>query len=272
MRGADSIERFLDAWFGLSHPNAAREIERAGFEAEAFDSYCPRCGLSVGEGEVARDGRCGGCRSEVIHFDRCVRLASYEPDGPAREWIHQLKFERWSDMGRRLGAILAERILARETIDRGRSIVVPAPMPWQRRIYRGVDHARIIAAACARSLDVPLCSVLSKRNGPTQMSLTATQRRANLRGRIAVTRRAGGWPLAGVTVILVDDVRTTGTTLNTSARLLKTACSAERVIAAVVAVADAPGRRRAKSASDRADETRGSNPLSAGSANDGDDE
>ena len=127
-------------------------------------------------------------------------------------------------------------------------VVVPVPMPWQRRMYRGIDHTRVLAASCARTLRLPLCPVLRKRNGPAQMTLTATQRRVNLRGRLDARRGARRGSLADTTVVLIDDVLTTGTTLNASARILKNACGAGRVIAAVVAVTD--GGRRAKRAPD----------------------
>ncbi len=110
------------------------------------------------------------------------------------------------------------------------------PMPWQRRLYRGIDHARVIAGGVAAELDAPLLSLLARANGPPQVSLRATQRSRNA-GRMRRQRRAHLLPLDGHTVVLVDDVRTSGASLEAAARLIRR-LGAGRVVGGVLAVAD----------------------------------
>lgn len=245
---------WVAAWLGLSRPVAHDAIARAGFAADEVDRYCPRCGESTGPGEATQDG-CGECRGKPAIADRVVRLARYDP--PLKEWISAIKYEGWIEMGEALGAMLAARIGAMDSIDPASAIIVPVPMPWQRRLYRGVDHARVIAEATARQLKLNLFTILSKRNGEPQVArASSTERRRGRRDWIRIRRRIGGWPLEGVHVILVDDVRTTGMTLRTCARLLR-GLRAARITAAVLAVADSPARRGRNEATTDADDTAG---------------
>jgi predicted amidophosphoribosyltransferase len=158
--------------------------------------------------------------------------------GPLREWVRAIKYRRWSAMAGCLGRDLARSVAAR-TPTGSRLVVVPMPMPWARRLYRGIDHAREIAAAVAGELRSPLAAALSRYDGPPQVTLTASAR-ARAGAGIRLRRRVR--PLAGRTVVLVDDVCTTGASLRIATRLLLRLRPA-RVVAAVLTGADPPGRR-----------------------------
>ena len=141
-------------------------------------------------------------------------------------------------LGRRLGVALIESKL----LDLSRCVVVPMPMPWQRRVYRGIDHALAIAGATAAELRAPLLRVLAAANGTPQVDLSPTDRvRRGGRG-IRLRKRPGGWDLRDVQIVLVDDVRTTGASMQRAARVLRRARPAG-VIAAVLAVSDERARR-----------------------------
>lgn len=148
-------------------------------------------------------------------------------------------------LGQRLGLALAAALSDDDGFDAQRTVIVPMPMPWQRRLYRGIDHARLIADGAARVLRVPVRQWLAVSNGPPQVSLSSTGRRARrgVRMRLRPTAAAGG-RLPDVLVLLVDDVRTSGGSLDAAARLLRR-LGPRQVVAGVLAVTDDPARRAA---------------------------
>ncbi|MCH7988719.1 MAG: ComF family protein, partial [Planctomycetes bacterium] len=112
-------------------------------------------------------------------------------------------------------------------------LVVPIPQYWTRRFQRSHNPAETQGRVLAHRLQVEFHThILTKvRMTPVQSSLTASQRRTNLRGAFRVRRAS---ELKGRSVLLVDDVFTTGTTANEASKVLRTA-GAERVVVAVSA-------------------------------------
>lgn len=166
--------------------------------------------------------------------DGVVRLGAY--DGVLREAVRRFKYGRWFEMGDWLGRLLAGS-LQQSALIHSAAVVVPMPMPWPRRVHRGIDHARVIGEALGATAGAPVARVLRKRQGPPQSNRTSSER-----------RRAGGrgmglrqTHLAGAQAILVDDVLTTGASARAAVRLLRKA-GAGRVVIAVAAVSDPPGR------------------------------
>ena len=202
--------------------------------ALAAATYCPRCGQTVGPHLAADEGGCSACPDPAFRFAQFVRVGPYE--GAIREGIRRLKFRRRAEAGRRLGRLLAEASAARLGEPRP-DVVIPVPMHWSRRLARGVDHATALARLVGRRMGVPLGAELVRiRNTPPQANLPASNRAANVRGAFKVRRPAA---VAEATVLLVDDVVTTGATVNEAARTLLSA-GAERVYVAAVARAERP--------------------------------
>jgi adenine/guanine phosphoribosyltransferase-like PRPP-binding protein len=122
----------------------------------------------------------------------------------------------------------------------GTSCAIPVPLhPW-RRFRRGFNQARDLAA----TLGVPVLPVLRRtRATPPQTGLSLAGRRRNVRGAFEISPRVERYHrslLVNRAVVLVDDVRTTGATLDACARVLKQAGVAE-VRALVAALAEPPG-------------------------------
>ena len=169
---------------------------------------CPRCALGSPRGEV-----CGRCLSEPPHYDATVAALAYE--FPADALVQALKFRGELALAGFLGKLLKEK-LEPDGVDR----VIPVPLSAERLRSRGYNHAAEIARHLApKKLDLALC--LRSRDTPPQMELPFADRRRNVRGAFQCTRA-----LAGQSIAVVDDVMTTGATLNEVAAVLKAAGAA----------------------------------------------
>lgn len=218
----------------------SRRAASCGWIPDVFGVYCDRCGRTVGPAEADEFG-CSGCRGKRLPYRRFVRLG--EHDGELRRWIHEVKFTRWRRLGVDLGRVLGERLaqagLAPGALTRPeRLCVTPTPTTWRRRLARGVDHAAAIAAGVAIELQAPLVRAIGRRHRPSQLAVAPSARRRNVAGAFFPL---WGVNLEGWTVVLVDDVRTTGATLRAASRALRAGRGKpEAIWAAVLATAREP--------------------------------
>jgi ComF family protein len=177
---------------------------------------CPRCALESPRGEI-----CGRCLAERPHFDGTRAALAYQFPGDAL--VQALKFRGELALAGLLGGLLA-KVVTREEVD----CVVPVPLSAERLRSRGYNHAAEIARRVSNlPLELHLCARI--RDTPPQMELPFAERQRNVRGAFRCTRSA-----AGRCIALVDDVMTTGATLNEIALVLKDA-GASRVVNWVVA-------------------------------------
>jgi ComF family protein len=180
------------------------------------DPRCPRCALESPRGEV-----CGRCLSEAPHYDATIAALAYE--FPADALVHALKFRGELALAGFLGELLSQRTSNHEV-----DCVIPVPLSAARLRERGHNHAAEIARHVAPAkLELALCE--RSRDTPPQMELPYAERQRNVRGAFRCTRA-----LAGQSIAVVDDVMTTGATLNEIASVLK-AAGAARVVNWVVA-------------------------------------
>jgi ComF family protein len=191
---------------------------------------CPGCGR-----RVAGEGYCRMCLEFGPAADRGFVPFSYE--GVARDLLIDFKFNDKTGV-RDLFAHYMIKILqeAIET-DEVREVccVVPVPMHWLRKFSRGYNQSSLLASRIAQALGVPLMKRALKRPVYTRaVSRTAggpLERMAAARGSF----RAGKAPVAGKTVLLVDDILTSGATMRACAAILRRMGAAK--VYAVVAAA-----------------------------------
>ena len=154
------LDRVTDAWVGYALPPADDLLADGDWSPDLRCAYCPRCGGSLGEGELTRSG-CATCRRVPALGDGVVRLGVYRE--PLREWILALKYQEWAVMGRVLGCRLGRALLDARLVDPARVMAVPVPMPLSRRIARGIDHALVVSDALAGELDAPWSASFGSR-------------------------------------------------------------------------------------------------------------
>jgi len=151
--------------------------------------------------------------------------------------VRAFKFRRLDYLGRHFGDLLAGELLAeRFAADLAAAgeldAIVPVPLHWRRRLHRGFNQAERIARPLARALGLPVVPYLRRiRATPPQSLLGRPARIANLRRAFRVSQPER---LRGLSLLLVDDVATTGATLEAAAAVLRQA-GAERVVAVTVA-------------------------------------
>ena len=188
--------------------------------------HCPQCALPTPDGRL-----CGACLQRPPAFDRTHAALRYR--FPVDRMIPRLKYHGRLALAPALGACLADALADASRPDR----VVAMPLHPARIRERGFNHATEIARSAARALGLPLDldSCRRIRDTPPQMGLKHDARRRNLRGAFACSDH-----LAGLRIAVVDDVMTTGTSLDELAAALKRAGAAE-VHCWVVARALPPG-------------------------------
>jgi ComF family protein len=177
---------------------------------------CPRCALASPSGAL-----CGRCLAEAPQYDATVAALWYR--FPADALVQALKFGGELALAAFLSRILREKI-PREPVD----AIIPVPLSPARLCQRGYNQAAEIARRLERGrVELELCE--RTRDGPPQVELPFAERQRNVRGAFRVSRK-----LDGASIAVVDDVMTTGATLDEIARALKGA-GAARVVNWVVA-------------------------------------
>ncbi len=175
---------------------------------------CPRCGLPLPDDQPALV--CGRCLQRPPRYARTLTLCRYT--SPADHLIKQLKFQGKLGHARLLGELLAAQLATRIEIPPQR--IIPVPLHRTRLRERGfnqaVELARPIAAHFGIPIDIRSC--IRVRPTPAQSTLPAAARKANVRNAFQVRRSI---PVRHVAIL--DDVITTGHTVNELAQALRRA-------------------------------------------------
>lgn len=196
---------------------------------------CSRCARELAA-PLPPDFVCSRCRREPPAFVRLVAAWRYQ--APLDAVVGAMKYRRLPYLGRHLAVDLLPRLGIAGPFD----VVVAVPLHPFRLWSRGFNQAERIAEALAEALELPWVAALVRhRATPTQTRLPRTLRRANVAGAFRPRWRAER-RLAGRHVLLVDDVATTGATLDAAATALL-AGGAERVTAAVAGLTPDPANR-----------------------------
>jgi ComF family protein len=163
-------------------------------------------------------------------YDGLARVGSYE--NAFRSLILALKFNERTERADYLGSLLRQAVMA-SGFAAQIQMVVPVPLHWRRRLVRGFNQSLLLAKRM-RLADARIETDLVRiRNTEQQWDLTPAQRRRNVRGAFAVRK---GHPFADKTILLVDDITTSGATIQECAKTIK-AAGAAKVYAAVLATA-----------------------------------
>ncbi len=171
---------------------------------------CVQCGLPLAS---TLGSRCGQCLAESPSYS--TTLAAFAYEDPVRSLLHQLKFQRRLSAARLLGDLLARAVAAANpTAD----VIVPVPLHRDRLRERGFNQALELARRVSRVLGVSIdvSSATRVKSVAAQMDLPADQRRKNVKGVFQVAESFNARRVA-----IIDDVMTTGATVDELARALR---------------------------------------------------
>lgn len=203
---------------------------RQALTAHASDPGCSRCGAPLGP-YVDRDHGCQECRREKFAFRTVYRLGIYS-DAAIKDAVVRCKYLGNEPLLMALADLIWE--YAGDGMQQaGVNLVVPIPQHWRQRLFSRHHAPDILAERWGRRLQVPIgLPILAKvRWTRKQARLNRTERHKN---QDAVFRVTQPGRVRGKTVLLVDDVLTTGATAHSAARALKSA-GASKVVVAVIA-------------------------------------
>ena len=214
----------------------------AAIQRERNERACPRCAASVAPYEVS-NGRCASCRRRRPRVAGTVRVGTYFVEAGIAGLgvlLRSYKYHAREELGPVLGEWLADVVTEAPWLEHIEAIV-SVPTHWTRRVRRPLYAADAIAAVVARQTGLPHVPILRRvRGGKHQIGLKLDERVANVRGVFAIRKRVN---LQQARLLLIDDVKTTGATLNECARVLREG-GAEEVYAAVIVTAGFGGPQR----------------------------
>ena len=195
----------------------------------AAGEYCPRCGRDASRyGLVA--GACPACQGRDVHFDGIARVGVYTD--ALQQMILLFKHDH-TELARILGVLVDSAFQGSPFYD-DIDLLVPVPLHWTRRLRRGYNQSQLLARRLTHPTARIIGDLVRIRRTKTQPTVATPAARArNVKGAFAVR---SDHRFAGRTICLVDDIKTSGATLNECAKTLKEA-GAKEVYALVLAVA-----------------------------------
>ncbi len=184
---------------------------------------CPGCWAESSDPIPSRCYRCHKLTNDSQTCERCYKYtslryvwvaASY--DGLLKDLVHLYKFERAKAASQRLADILDESA----PFFYADTLITYVPTATSRVRERGYDHAKELAKAFAAKRNLPVASLLSRRGQTRQVGATRAERLEQLTGAFSPKHES---KIKNASIILVDDIVTTGATLETAARTLRRA-------------------------------------------------
>jgi len=183
------------------------------------DNFC----LCKSPKRLTEGGKCNNCQPKELNG--LYFTVSYR-NKLIKKLIRQFKYEPYiKELAEPLTSLIITHFLL---LDKGNQIrkgkiLVPIPLSKRRLRERGFNQAEEIAKNLSKFLEIPLCNCLVKiKETPSQVDLSKKERRENVKGVFEIDEEA-----KDKRILLVDDVYTTGTTMNEAAKVLKEAGAKE---------------------------------------------
>lgn len=214
---------------GLCHARLAPGEQAVCFRCLAEVAFrpdwrCGRCGAFGVGVEPGAGSRCRHCPPAGAHYAGVLAAVAYH--GAGARMVQRFKYNRRLEIGAAMARVTAQR-LAEPLALLGRRVdcIVPVPLHLLRRLERGFNQAHALAGAVAGATALPVRDLLRRRRYTRRQALLPRERRdSNVQGAFALR---GRHDLHGQGILLIDDVVTSGATVNECARVLREAGARE---------------------------------------------
>ncbi len=228
MRVSTAIQLLRDTWSGvldLVYPPfclVCKEPDQSYLCPKCIEQiitlerpFCNKCGIPCDPTHYY----CPECQQREFHFDSACSAGVF--DGVLRDAIHALKFSNHIVMAQPLGELMA-RCFTETRLAGKVDVAVPIPIHRSRLLERGFNQSEELARVLCERVSLPLetRAIVKTKKTKDQVDLPEDRRFANLEGSFFVTSPNA---IAGKRVLLIDDVMTTGATLNEAAKTLREA-------------------------------------------------
>lgn len=195
---------------------------------------CPSCGKPFGSPVSlahSPEHECLACRTHPPYFDQALAAGLFE--GPLREAIHVYKYRPVRSLGKPLAEWMAQQVRMAVRLD----LAMPVPLHRERLRLRGFNQSLILAHGICEQFSVPLLFDNLERHRSTrpQVELSGRERAENVKNAFGLSRPS---EVLDKRILLIDDVFTTGATMNECARVLKDAGAASVTALTLARTAD----------------------------------
>jgi len=180
------------------------------------EESCSRCG------KESAISLCKSCKEKKYYFKKARSAGIY--DGVLKECIHLFKYDKKTYLARPLGKLLIRLIHDEQDLSKA-ELLVPVPLDKRRYRERGFNQAQLLAAIVSKEIGIPISGSLHRTgNAPSQTQLSPQERLKNVKGLFKIVYNDG---VINKSVLLIDDVFTTGATVDECARTLVNAGAQE---------------------------------------------
>ena len=233
-----ALDTFRDAVLGSAHPDKrelgflVRKILAESNSPTGQEGCCESCGEKL-PWQKTLEKACKTCISKQGTPRMTIALGGYE--NGLGVLMAAAKYGGWIEPLQITGELLGTEIRIRIGDSLKKKVIVPMPSPWIRKIHRGIDHSMVLAHAVSVVTQWPVHRVLKRTWVAPQVGSTRAARKRGGKGLRPRTCFTNTSCVQGKEVILIDDVRTTGTSLDRASRMCHS-LGALGVIAGVVAM------------------------------------
>ena len=202
-------------------------------------NYCVKCGRQVNFSERDKgQKKCNFCKAITYFFERARAPLFYR--GAVQQIIADFKYHGKKELARPLGHLLSlyySEYYKKMSID----VVMPVPLHKERERERGFNQARLLAEEMCRRLSLKLLDnlLIRKKNTPPLYNLSYRERKEAIKGVFSFKK--GKRQLQGVNILLVDDIFTTGSTVNELGRFLTLKTGVNHIYVYTLSTADLIG-------------------------------